>query len=54
MEKLSIIILTYNEEDYIEGAIETAGFADEIIVVDSYSSDKTPTLIQKYNIVYSA
>lgn len=52
MQKLSIIILTYNEEDYIEGAIESAIFADEIIVVDSYSTDNTPTLIQKHDVVF--
>lgn len=52
MEKLSIIILTYNEEDYIEDVIETASFADEIIVIDSYSTDKTPVLAQKYNVIF--
>lgn len=52
MEKLTIIILTFNEEDYIEGAIETASFADEIIVIDSFSTDKTPELAKKHNIVF--
>lgn len=52
MEKLSVIILTFNEEDYIEGAIETASFADEIIIVDSYSTDKTPLLAQKHNVIF--
>lgn len=52
MEKLTVIILTYNEEDYIEGAIETASFADEIIVLDSYSSDKTPIISQKHNVKF--
>ena len=52
MEKLTIIILTFNEEDYIEGAIESASFADEIIVIDSFSTDKTSELAKKYNIVF--
>lgn len=52
MEKLTIIIPTFNEEDFIEGAIETASFADEIIVIDSYSTDKTSELVKKYNIVF--
>jgi glycosyltransferase involved in cell wall biosynthesis len=39
--KLSVIILTLNEEDYIEDCIESVSFADEIIVIDSGSADKT-------------
>jgi len=38
---LSIIIITYNEEKNIERAIKSSKFADEIIVVDSYSTDNT-------------
>ncbi len=34
-------IITFNEEDNIETALETVGFADEIIVVDSHSTDRT-------------
>ncbi|MDP3015295.1 MAG: glycosyltransferase family 2 protein [bacterium] len=39
---LSIIILTYNEEIHIERLMKNiADWADEIFVVDSYSTDKT-------------
>jgi glycosyltransferase involved in cell wall biosynthesis len=41
MNKLSVIIPAFNEEDYIEDAIRSVAFADEIIVVDSYSTDST-------------
>lgn len=41
MNKLSVIIPAFNEESYIEDAIKSVSFADEIIVVDSYSSDST-------------
>jgi glycosyltransferase involved in cell wall biosynthesis len=41
MNKLSVIIPTYNEESYIEDAVRSVSFADEIIVVDSYSTDST-------------
>lgn len=41
MSKLSVIIPTYNEINYIEDAIKSVDFADEIIVIDSYSSDGT-------------
>lgn len=41
MPSLSVIIPTYNEESFIEGAIKSALFADEIILIDSYSADNT-------------
>ncbi|OYQ34672.1 lipopolysaccharide biosynthesis protein [Flavobacterium cyanobacteriorum] len=41
MAKLSVIIPTHNEESYIEDAIRSVAFADEIIVIDSYSNDST-------------
>ncbi|MGB7395166.1 MAG: glycosyltransferase family 2 protein [Pricia sp.] len=39
--KISAVIITYNEIGYIERCIASVSFADEIIVVDSYSSDGT-------------
>jgi glycosyltransferase involved in cell wall biosynthesis len=41
MAKLSVIVLTYNEERNIEECLASVAWADEIIVVDSGSSDKT-------------
>lgn len=40
-QKLSALIITYNEVGYIEKCIESISFADEIIVVDSFSTDGT-------------
>ena len=40
-EKISALIITYNEMGYIEKCIESVSFADEIVVVDSYSTDGT-------------
>lgn len=39
--KISAVIITFNEERNIREAIESVGFADEIFVVDSESSDRT-------------
>ncbi len=39
--KLSVVIITFNEIDYISDCIESILFADEIIVVDSFSTDGT-------------
>ena len=41
MEKITAIIPTLNEEHNIVDAIKSINFADEIMVVDSFSSDKT-------------
>lgn len=38
---ITALIITYNEIGYIERCIESIGFADEIIVVDSFSTDGT-------------
>ncbi|HEX4850049.1 MAG TPA: glycosyltransferase family 2 protein, partial [Puia sp.] len=42
MEKLSVVIITFNEEHTIGRCIESAKeIADEIVVLDSFSKDKT-------------
>ena len=38
---LSVVVITKNEEANIERCLGSAGFADEIVVLDSYSTDKT-------------
>ncbi len=39
--KLSVIIITFNSEKIIEDAVKSALFADEILILDSGSNDKT-------------
>ena len=46
MPKLTIGILTMNEERRIAACIDSAAFADQIIVVDSGSSDATVQIAQ--------
>lgn len=48
MEKLSVIIPTYNESHNIEEVLKSVDFADEIMVVDSYSKDNTLELAKKH------
>ncbi len=46
---ISAIIITYNEEDVLEDALKSlSGFADEIVLVDSNSTDKTQSIAQRY------
>ena len=47
-EKITAIIPTYNEEIHIEDAINSVSFADEIVVIDSFSTDRTVDLAKKY------
>jgi glycosyltransferase involved in cell wall biosynthesis len=47
--KISAVIIALNEEDRIEDALKSClEVADEIVVVDSYSSDKTVEIAKKY------
>ncbi|MEO0528231.1 MAG: glycosyltransferase family 2 protein [Bacteroidota bacterium] len=46
--KISALIITYNEIGYIEKCIKSLSFADEIIVVDSYSTDGTYEYLQRH------
>lgn len=46
--KLTVLITTYNEASNIEAILENTSFADEQIVVDSFSEDNTLSLAQKY------
>ena len=47
---LSVVIITFNEEKNIERCLKSvAGIADEIVVIDSYSTDKTEEICRKYN-----
>ena len=39
--KFSIVILTYNEEDTLEGCLDSIIWCDDVIVIDSFSSDTT-------------
>ncbi len=41
LKKISALVITYNEIGYIEKCLKSIDFADEIVVVDSYSTDGT-------------
>ncbi|MBA7603147.1 hypothetical protein ES703_10251 [subsurface metagenome] len=46
---ISVIILTYNEEENIEKCLKSIyGWVNEVLIVDSYSTDKTLELAKKY------
>ncbi len=45
---LSVCIVTYNEEKNIRDCLKSVAWADEIIIVDSFSSDKTVEICREF------
>ena len=53
MIKLSAVIITYNEEEHLEKCLSSlTEIADEIIVVDSFSTDKTPEICKSFHVTF--
>lgn len=48
MDSLSVVIITLNEEENIGGCLQSVAWADEIVVVDSGSTDRTVDICRKY------
>lgn len=50
MTKISVVVNTWNEEKNIKRCLESVeGFADEIVVVDMESEDRTVEIAKKYS-----
>jgi len=49
MEKLplSLVVITFNEESNIERCLQSVPFADDIVVVDSHSTDQTRAIAER-------
>jgi glycosyltransferase involved in cell wall biosynthesis len=48
MAKLSVLLPAYNEENVIVDCLESVKWADEIFLVDSFSTDQTLDIARKY------
>lgn len=48
MSKISAYVLAYNDEPNIRACLETVTWADELIVVDSYSTDATEKISREF------
>lgn len=48
MPKISSVVITYNEEENINDCLESLKWTDEIIVVDSGSTDKTREIASEF------
>jgi glycosyltransferase involved in cell wall biosynthesis len=48
--KLSVVIITFNEEKNIQRCVDSVqSIADEVIIVDSFSTDNTRQICEAYN-----
>lgn len=47
-QKLTVLIPCYNEEENIEACLQSVLWADEILVVDSFSTDRTLDIVRQY------
>lgn len=48
-EKLSVLIITLNEEEHLYSLLSDLDFADEIVIVDSFSTDKTVDIANSFS-----
>ncbi len=54
MEKLSIVIITKNEESNIGRCLKSVRWADEIVIIDSGSTDRTLEICRDYSCVITS
>jgi len=45
---VSAIVVCFNEEQRIEDCLESLRWCDELVVVDSFSTDRTPEICRRY------
>ena len=48
--QVTAIIPTFNEEKNIEQAVQSVLWADEIIIIDSFSTDRTLEIVKNYDV----
>lgn len=53
MEKLSVVIITFNEEEHLNKCLDSiSGIADEILVLDSFSTDRTAEICRAAGVTF--
>lgn len=48
MEPLSVVVTTFNNEATLEPCLASVSWADEIVVLDSHSTDRTPEIARRH------
>lgn len=50
MTPVSVIILIHNDEDKIRAALDSVTWADEIVIIDDYSTDQSTRICNEYHV----
>lgn len=45
---ISVVVLTLNEQQNLEGCLESVRWCDDVVVLDSYSQDDTVAIAERY------
>src|SRR5689334_18385133 len=48
---VSVLVMTYNEEGNIRRCLDSLVWSDDIVVLDSYSTDRTAAIAESYSCV---
>jgi len=46
--RLSVVVVTLNEEERLRACLESVAWADELIVIDALSQDKTVQIAREF------
>lgn len=50
---ISVVLITFNEENKIRRTIEAvSALTDDIVIIDSYSTDRTPEICRELNVTF--
>ena len=50
MQSLSVFVTTYNNADTLDACLTSVAFADEVLVLDSFSTDATPEICDRHGV----
>ena len=50
MQSLSVFVTTYNNADTLDACLSSVAFADEVLVLDSFSTDSTPEICARHGV----
>ena len=48
MSRLTVTVIAWNEEERLRACLESVAWADEIVVVDAESTDKTVQIAREF------
>lgn len=52
MNKLSVFVTTFNNAETLDACLASVSFADEVVVLDSFSSDATPAICAQHGVIF--